>query len=92
MTTQLAQMLSKMLKIIDDYNAMNTDEKVEVNWQYWITNTVYAEQTREPAYGQPWTVYRAISKDGLVLEVYRNENGMFIRIGSVHKAICDYGG
>lgn len=81
--------LKEIMRLIDQYNR-NNEEKVEVNWQYWITNTVYCETSREGAYGQSWVVNRAVSKDGLVLEVFANDNGMFIRISSVHKAICEY--
>ncbi|GEM_PF-3010082 len=86
---KLSQIHEIVKKYIDEYNNGNTnDEKIDVNWHYWLANAIYSEVTNDYAYSQSWRVYRIVSKDGLVLEVYSNDHGMFIRIGSLHKNDC----
>ncbi|MEM4557870.1 MAG: hypothetical protein QW251_03660 [Desulfurococcaceae archaeon] len=82
-------MLDEIKKLVEEYNKNTTlNYRVNVNWNYWITNTVAVENTGDYVYGQSWTVHRVISRDGLVLEIYHNENSMFIRIRSIYESQC----
>ncbi|MEM4847000.1 MAG: hypothetical protein QW794_04500 [Thermosphaera sp.] len=84
--------IKKMMELVDGYNNGNSNNaRMEINWDYWIANAVLFELTSDYMYGQGWTVHRIISRDGLVLEVYSNENGVFIRVDSVHGSTCTCG-
>ncbi|MEM3937340.1 MAG: hypothetical protein QW373_01965 [Desulfurococcaceae archaeon] len=92
MVDSVGEIQRRMMELVDEFNRRNNSEvKVEVNWQYWLTNTIYAEVAGEHKYGQGWTVYRTISRDGLVLEIYTNDSGMFVMISSVHSSNCTCG-
>lgn len=76
MTGRLIEMLEKAREIITRYDD-NSMSMLSVNTDYWVKNAV---ATRYFKYQEKFETYEVISKDGLVLRIVDDKEGITVSI------------